>query len=248
MNDIVEKLQDYSMTELKKIAEIMQIHIRRSKKEMIDDICLCLKEYLSYKKDKIDRYIRKEKLGEGKEGTTYLVLDKKNKEYAMKTFRPGKSIDTLKREYYLQKKAGDMGVSPKVHNYDIVSKYIVMDKMDGHLYSLVAKKQKGKLKKEQQLRILEIFDKLDQAEVFHNDPNLANYMYKGDTIYIIDFGFSKEITSSLVKKLGTPRPNGVLMVIGLILKLREEGFDAYSYKYLKKRLNKEQLKKYDLED
>lgn len=247
MNELFDKLQEYTMIDLKKIAETMQIPVRRSKKEMIDDILSELKEYIAYKKDKLDRYIKKEKLGEGKEGTTYLITDKKNNEYAMKTFRSGKSINTLKKEYYLQKKAGDVEASPKVYNYDIVSKYIIMDKMDGHLYSLVAKKQKGKLKKEQQLRILEIFDKLDQAQVFHNDPNLANYMYKGDRIYIIDFGFAKEITPSLIKKLGTSRPNGVLMVIGLILKLKEEGFDSYSYKYLKKRLSKDQLKKYDLE-
>lgn len=243
---VIEKLESLSFSELKKIAEKMDIIPKKSKKDTIIQLNEAFSEYLEYKRKKIDKYEKKEKLGEGKEGTTYLVVDKKGRKFAMKTFRSAKSSNSLRREYNLQKKAASVGISPEVYDYDTVSKYIVMERMDGHLYDLAINKQKKRLKKNQQLRIIEIFDKLDSIKVFHDDANLANYMYRGDTLYIIDFGFGKEITPSLVKKLKTDRPNGTLMIIGLILKLKEENFDSYSYKYLQKRLTEEERKRYGI--
>jgi predicted Ser/Thr protein kinase len=240
------RLEKYTLPELKKMAQRMDLPMRRSRAEMIKDISIAFTEYEEYKHEKLDKYTRYEQLGEkGKEGITYLVRDKHGKEYAMKTFRKEKSSKTLKMEYALQKKASKKNITPRVYDYDTVSKYIVMAKMDSHLYEQL-EKDKGILQKKQQERILEIFKKLDEAGVFHGDANLLNYMLKDGEIYIIDFGFSKEITPKLMKKLGSDRPNYHLMTIGLILKLKEMNMPEKSYKYLLKALPDQYKKKYGL--
>ena len=239
------KLEKYSLPELKKMALDMDLQMRRSKGEMIKDITAAFKEYEEYKREKIDKYKRCEQLGDkGKEGTTFLVKDRNGREFAMKTFRREKSSLTLKREFLLQKKASRKNITPRVYEYDTVSKYIVMEKMDRHLYDEI--KKRGMLCKKYQERILEIFDKLDDAGVFHGDANILNYMIKDGEVYIIDFGFSKEITPRVLKKLETSRPNYHLMTIGLILKLKELSLEEKSYRYLKKALPVEYILKYKL--
>jgi predicted unusual protein kinase regulating ubiquinone biosynthesis (AarF/ABC1/UbiB family) len=84
----------------------------------------------------------------------------------------------------------------------------------------------------QQKQILDIFNKLDEINVFHGDSNLLNYMLKNDQIYIIDFGMSKMIDDKLKKKLKENRPNFTLMNLGFILKLKELKCPDSSYKYL----------------
>ena len=121
-----------------------------------------------------------------------------------------------------------------------------MEKMDTHLVD-VMKKQKGNLKRSQQYEILNIFEKLDEVGVFHGDSNILNYMIKGDKIYIIDFGFSKEINERLVKKLGTSTPNIRIMTLGLVLKLREMNYPPSSWKYLKRRLSNDEIEKFQIE-
>lgn len=234
------QLENYSYLELKEIAQNMDLTIRRSKTGLIDEITKAFKEYEAYKKDKLDRYKRKEQLGErGKEGTTYLVVSNNNNQYAMKTFRKQKSSTTLCKEAELQKMVADVGVAPNVIDIDTVSKYIVMERMDYHLIDVI-KKQNGNLTKQQQKDILSIYKKLDKAKVFHGDTNLMNYMYKDNKLYIIDFGMAKEITTALIKKLGTDEPNTHIMTLGLALKLRELGFPSSSYDYIVKHLSEEQ--------
>jgi predicted Ser/Thr protein kinase len=224
----------------------MDLQHRRTKEDMLKDIKQAFNEYEEYKKEKLDKYTRYEQLGDqGKEGTTYLVRDKFKNEYAMKTFRKTKASSTLKKEYSLQRKAGKGGVAPRVYTYDTVSKYIVMDKMDGHLYSYLDK-HSGILPKRYQERILEIFRILDEIGIFHNDCNICNYMLRDKEIYLIDYGFAKEITPSLIKKLKTDKPNSTLMLIGFILKLKEKKVPEKSYKYLLKNLSKEDIAKYKL--
>jgi predicted Ser/Thr protein kinase len=228
------------------MADKMDLPARRSKTEMIEDISTAFSEYEEYKKEKVDKYIRHKQLGEkGKEGTTYLVTDHHGKEFAMKTFRKTKSSDRLHKEYSLQKKAAKAGVAPRVYDYDTVSKWILMEKMDKHLHDQI-EEEKGVLHKRHQLRLLEIFKKLDEVGVFHNDANVCNYMIKRDEIYLIDYGFAKEITPKLKKKLGTEHPNGRLMLIGLILKLKEMKLPEKSYKYLLQEVNKEDKAKFGL--
>lgn len=235
-----EQLGYYSYTELKKMAMDMGLAIRRSKDNLIVDITKAFKEYETYKKNKIDKYIRIKQLGEkGKEGTTYLVKTVNGIEYAMKTFRKQKSSATMCKEADLQKMAADLGVSPNVFDIDTVSKYIVMEKMDVHLLDKMEKQGKT-LTSEQQRQIINIYKKLDKAGVFHGDVNLLNYMYKGNKLYIIDFGMAREITTGLVKKLGTTTPNIHIMTLGFALKLRDMNYPSSSYEYIIKYLTEEQ--------
>lgn len=239
------KLQQYSYSELKDIAENMGLTIRRSKANLIEDIKIAFKEYESYKKDKLDKYKKGQQLGEkGKEGTTYLVTTNNGKTYAMKTFRKQKSSSTLQKEAELQKLAADVGVSPNVIDIDTVSKYIVMEKMDRHLIYQI-EKQNRTVTRSQQRQIISIYQKLDKAGVFHGDANLLNYMYKGDDLYIIDFGMAKPITTALKKRLGTDNPNMHIMTLGLALKLREIGCPKSSYEYIVKYLSEEQRGQFD---
>jgi predicted Ser/Thr protein kinase len=240
-------LERSSFSDLKKMAKEMNLTTKKSKSEYIIDIQDAFKEYENYKTKKVDKYTRIRQLGnKGKEGITYLVRDNKEREFAMKTFRKTKSSNTLKNEYTLQKQAAKAGISPRVVEYDSVSKYIVMEKMDEHLVD-VMKKQKGNLSRGQQLQIIDIFKKLDDVKVFHADSNILNYMLKGKRIYLIDFGFSKEITPRLCKKLGTNHPNIRIMTLGFILKLKELNCPSSSWKYLRKEINEEEIEKFKIE-
>ena len=239
-------LEKLSFSELKKMAKDMDLETKRKKKEYITDIQKAFMEYEKYKKNKIDKYKKIKQLGnKGKEGITYLVKDDKDREFAMKTFRQSKSSNTLKTEYHFQKLSASVGISPRVVEYDSVSKYIVMEKMDEHLLDVI-KKQKGILNKSQQLQIIDIFKKLDSVKVFHGDSNLLNYMLKDNKIYIIDFGFSKEINPKFIKKIGEENPNITLMLIGFILKLKEMGFDMLCWKYLKQYVSQENIDKFKI--
>lgn len=233
------QLEKYTCSELKILAEKMDLRVYRGKSDLIRVITEALKEYEDYKKEKIDKYERFEQLGEkGKEGTTFLVRNREGKEYAMKTFRKQKSSKNLKKESELQKMAAAIGASPEVVEIDTVSKYIVMERMDTHLVDLI-KKQEG-LTKHQQKQIISIYKKLDRAQVFHGDANLLNYMCKGRKLYIIDFGMAKEITPNLIKKLGTETPNMQIMTVGLALKLKNLKYPKTSYSYILKHLSEDQ--------
>jgi len=240
------KLNSLNCTELKKIAQELDIPYRRDKNQMIQDITTCFQEYESYKQDKIDKYTKIKQLGwTGKEGTTYLVQNKAGEYYAMKTFRKQKSSATLQREAQLQKLVANLDAAPQVIDIDTVSKYLVMDKMDRHLLEVISK-QNNTLSKSYQKQIIVIYKKMDHAGVFHGDANLLNYMIKGKKLYIIDFGMAKEITSSLVNKLGTSTPNINIMTLGLILKLREMNCSMDSYNYLLQFLTNEQKNQFNL--
>lgn len=238
-------LEKYTLTELKDMAQEMDIKPRRNKKDMISDISSAFKEYEKYYNSKIKKYTKIKQIGKGDQGTTYIVEDKKKKQYAMKTFRKSKSSRTLEQEYKLQKIAAKAKIAPKVYDYDTISKYILMDVMDCHLIDLITK-QKGKLLKYQQKRILEIFRTLDEIKVFHGDANPANYMLKGKDIYLIDYGLAKPIDKKLEKKLKTSTPNMTLMLIGFILKLKGVNCPPSSYKYLLVNVSEKDKEKYSL--
>ena len=198
------------------------------------------------KRIKIDKYTRIKQLGnKGKEGTTYLISTKEGNEYAMKTFRKQKSSAKLLQEVKLQKIAAEADVSPKIIDVDTVSKYIIMEKMDHHLVDTIAK-NRGILSKNNQKQIISIYKKLDNANVFHGDANLLNYMFSDKKLYIIDFGMAKEITNSLTKKLGTSTPNMNIMTLGLVLKLKELKSPPESYDYLCKFLSIEQRRQFSI--
>lgn len=241
---IEEKLSKMSSKQLKELCEQLDLPTSSKKAEMNSSIMNAVKELDTYKKEKVERYKRIEKLGSGKEGTTYLVEERDTKiRYAMKVFKAQKSHNRLKTEALMLKRASKVGISPMLVDIDIVSKYIVMELMDGHLIDLITK-QKGKLKEKQQERIIEIFEALDKIKIFHGDINMRNYMYKGEQIYIIDFGMSKEIDGKFIAKHNILSPNIELMLIGFILKLKEASCPSSSYKHLLKALPKSIANKY----
>ena len=70
---------------------------------------------------------------------------------------------------------------------------------------------------------------------------------KDNKIYIIDFGFSKEINQKFIKKVGAENPNVTLMLIGFILKLKELNFDNLCWKYLKQYVSQENIDKFKID-
>jgi predicted Ser/Thr protein kinase len=233
-------LNNCNFSDLKKMAKDMGLTTKKSKSEYIIDIQLAFKEYETYKKNKIDKYTRIKQIGnKGKQSIIYEVTNNKNNIFAMKTFKKNKSSNHLKIEYNLQKKASSIDIAPKVIEYDSVSKYIVMEKMDEHLLDVI--QHQGTLTKTQQLRILEIFKELDNIGIFHSNPNINNYMIKDNKIYIIDFGSATEINTKLIKLLGTNTPNTKIMTLELINTLIRLSLPSSSWKYLKKILNDEDI-------
>jgi predicted Ser/Thr protein kinase len=239
-------LKKKNLNQLREIAEKMDISsVNLNRKELLDEIIKCFKEYEEYKKDIIKKYDCRGKIGNtGKDGITYLVK-KNGVEYAMKTFRDRKSVNSITKESQFQKNASMVGISPKIYEVNLVDNYIVMDKMDRHLVDVI-KEQGGILNEMQQRQIINIFKKLDEIKIFHGDSNILNYMCKGQLIYMIDFGMSKAIDSKMIRKLGTDRPNYELMNIGFILKLKELKFDKKSYNYLVQHVSKDNINKYKI--
>lgn len=235
-----------SMSELINIANDLDIKTYKNKTELISKILKCFHEFEQYQKNSINKYEILNQLGNiGKEGITYLVKKDKNT-YAMKTFNKKKSIKNIQKEAILQQKASELSIAPKIYEVDLVNNYIIMEKMDCHLVDIM-KKQNGDLTEIQQKQIINLFQKLDESKVFHGDSNILNYMYKGQLIYIIDFGMSDEINEKLIKKLQSNKPNYEIMNLGFILKLKELKCPQSAYKYLLKHVSKENKIKYGLE-
>ena len=192
------------------------------------------------------KYTKYEQLGNtGKEGVTYLVRNENGDEYAMKTFKKTKSSSRLQNEADLQIIASQYEVSPKIIEINTEEKYIVMEKLDKHLFD-VMKKQNGNLTKLQQQQIIKLYKNLDKAGVFHGDSNILNYMFKEKKLYMIDFGMSKYIDDNLFKKVGTRNPNLDLMTLGFILKLKELKCPETSYSYLLTHVSESDREKYKL--
>ena len=241
-----EEINTFSISRLKEIASRINIDPNQTKKELAQKIINLLKKESIQKQKTVSKYNKKEQLGEkGKEGRTFLVIDKFNCEYAMKTFRSNKSPDKITLEVSLQRKCSDKKISPKVIDFDLVNKYIVMEKMDYHLFDEI-KLNNGVLSFARQKELIDIFNKLDKVQVFHGDANILNYMVKNNKLYIIDFGMSKEITPELKKKLKTNNPNYQLMLLGFILKLKDMNCPIESYSLLKTHLSKDTISSYKI--
>lgn len=216
-----DKLEKFKISELRRLSQSMDLYpTRKDTNGYIEVIKKAFKEYEQYKHNKIDRYIRIKQLGnKGKEGTVYLVEDTyTGNRYAMKCFRKNKSSKNLLREVALQDRASTMGVCPKIIDYDTISKYIVMEYLDHNLYDML-KKRNGLLSQNYQKQMISIFTKLDKIGIFHNDASPLNFMIHNKKLYIIDFGYAKEINIDLIRKHDTKRPNLKFMPLGFILKM-----------------------------
>jgi len=181
-------------------------------------------------------------LGNGKEGIVYTLLIR-GREYAVKQFKPKKSLNKLQIEANLQQKAAKIGISPKVRECNLEKKYIRMDKLDTSLYQIMKKRQ-GRLSIKRQKEIMNLANELDRIKVFHGDPNPANFMVKGDKLYIIDYGFAQPIDEKLIKKYSTKTPNRKYMIWGFLLKCRECFGEGINYSYLRTCLPKKTREKF----
>ena len=174
------------------------------------------------KKSNDGKYTIVNQLGSpGKEGTTFLVATKKGDEFAMKKFAMKKSVQTLQKEANYQKIVAKHGLAPKIKEVNEEYKYIVMEKLDRNLFDIV-KKHNGEIPDNIQRKIIQVISGLDDTGVFHGDPNPANFMLKGSDMYMIDYGFAKNIDDNLIKKFETTTPNQKFMIVGLILKIKRD--------------------------
>ena len=244
-------MNDFTRNELFDIAKSLKIekYTTFSKQELINAISKQLsmkKEDESYKRISKNKYKTQEQLGNtGKDAKTYRVTDKFGNEYAMKVFKKTKSGKKISEEVALQKVCSNADISPKIIDYDTENKFIVMEKMDGHIFDVIHK-QYGIITEDQQKQVIRLFKTLDKIHVFHGDANLMNYMYRGSKLYIIDFGYGKEIDDAQIKKLGTSTPNMEIMLLGFVMKLKDMRCPSESYSYLVKFLSPEKRSTYNL--
>lgn len=157
---------------------------------------------------------------DGKDGRTYLVQPHGSaRKMAMKVFHRHKSESEFEREIVCHTIAMEMGVAPEMYDFDYDHRYIVMKRLGETLFDRM--KQEGRLPVRDQKRIVQLFQRLDEGGVFHNDPNPLNFMYdaRGD-IYLIDYGFSRTINERDVRRYGKS-PNVVAMTFGLLLHLKK---------------------------
>jgi len=211
----LEDLKTKNKSELIEISQKYKIDTKRkAKKEIIEEI---VDKYYQKKKSK---YTQLNQLGKsGKEGTVYLVKHR-NKEYALKQFRDHKVPGNIQKEAEIQQKCAKHGISPNIKEVNTHCKYIVMDKMDYSLLDLI-KKYNGRIPKKYQQEIIKLIAMLDKIKVFHGDPNPSNFMIRGKQLYLIDYGFAKEIDDKLNEKHGTKELNKHFMIVGLLIQLKQ---------------------------
>jgi tRNA A-37 threonylcarbamoyl transferase component Bud32 len=227
------QLETMSVKELREIMKTLDLENRRSRDDMITDI----------RKERDEQYIRHEQLGDaGKDAVTYLVKVG-GKKYAMKTFKKRKSSKQIQVEVDLQLLVHEANACPRIIDYDLERKYIVMDKLERHLIDITGKKE---ISLDHQKQLIKLYQKMDDIGVFHGDPNPLNYMIKGKKLFVIDFGMSKKITPAFIKKMGTDSPNEEIMTLAMVLKLKNMNYPASSYSYLLDFIDKDYRKKLKL--
>ena len=250
-------MDKYTVKELRKMAEcknirgkskmrkqelinsILQIKTVKNKEEIFNDIIDDLT-------GDINNYIKIRQLGKkGKEGTAFLVVNiNTNKKYAMKTFKKRKSSKTLFQEIKFQHIASKENISPKIYDYNLDEKWFVMDLMDRTLLD-VLEEQKSILTLDQQHQILNLFDKLDNIGIVHNDANPLNFMEKNGKFYLIDFGFAKNKNHSSFSNIGDT-PNRKIMPVGLVIWLKKFNIDYSKWTYFISQFEEEYVKKFDI--
>lgn len=195
-----------------------------------------IKNYID--SNNIEKYRKIEKIGEGRDGIVYVVRNLFGKKYAMKCFKKDKSRSMIKKEYDMQDICSGFGICPKTIDINLEKKYFIMELYDLPLFKLI-EKQNGVLSKTHQKQLVFIYETLDKIKIFHNDPNISNYMIKDDKVYIIDFGMSKNINKNLIDSYNTQDLNMIFMLMGFIINLKKTNCPPQSYEYLSKFLSDE---------
>ena len=148
----------------------------------------------------------------GSEGKDGYVCKVTNDEISavMKIFKNKKSIKKIRKEIEYYKITSNANLSPIIlSNWEIEdnSKCFIMQPMKRTLLEIV-KQQNNKLTPEQIERLLYLYTKLSELKILHNDSNILRNIMEGydGKLYLIDFGFSKNITKKVFSEQG-PNPN-----------------------------------------
>ena len=189
----------------------------------------------------MEKYRIIEKIGEGRDGLVYVVKNLYGKKYAMKCFKKDKSRNVIKKEYDMQDICSEYKICPKTIDLNLDKKYFIMELYDSPLFKLI-EQNNGILSEKHQKQIIHIYETLDKIKIFHNDPNISNYMIKDNNVYIIDFGMSKNINRSLIQSHNTEHLNIVYMLMGFIINLKKSNCPKQSYQFLSKFLSDENKK------
>lgn len=220
-----------SFYQLKNIAEDFGIDSYNKNKPELYRILLAY--FSEQEKELVPKceYKRIKQIGQG-DGNSKVYLTKKGrKDCVMKIFKSSIKPSEIKKEVQYQNKA--VGISPKIIDVDYKDKFVVMEKMDSHVVDYITE-MKGNFPIKHQKRLIEIFTTLDEKKIYQADPNLLNYMLKNDKVYMIDFGMCKPINTTLVKKLGTSKPNMKYTLLAFVCKLKEGNCNPKSYSHLLK--------------
>lgn len=233
-------LKTLSLDDLRKKGEKIGIKVEGVGKK---DLISLIEKEIAQRKKNLDKYEIKQQLGlKGKDGKTFLVVDKFGYEYAMKQFRKNKSTEGIIKEVQFQRRCSENHLSPKIIDVDIKNKFIVMEKMDYHLLEEI-NASGGLLSEKRQKELVTLLKEMDRICVFQGDANLLNYMIKNDRLFVIDFGLAKEIDARLQKTTGTVTPNLKLMLLAFVIKLKESNAKQESFSFLKKFLSDEDKQK-----
>lgn len=227
-------------TKLKEISKLYEINDNNLNEEEI------IKKIRKKLKFNGEKYAKICQLGvKGKDANVFMVINKKNKVYAMKKFRQNKSKDKFMNEIKLQKLASRHGITPQIIDYNTDKRYIIMELLDNNLLDIIQDNE-GKITDKLQKDIINIIKNLDKIKIFHGDPNPLNFMTRDNTLYIIDFGFSQKINKDLIKKYQTPYINLKFMILGLLLKLQELFGTNNRHLYLRKYIELEDRNKFKI--
>lgn len=153
----------------------------------------------------------------GKDGKIFEV----NRDCVKKVFRRNKNPQEIIRECEFQRRAAKASLAPpivRVDQDDTGHYYIVMQKMNHTLMDEIRKQ--NDLSEKWQREMIRILHTLDKMHIFHGDISPLNFMVYGNKLYIIDFGMSREMDDSFVKKFGR-HANTTLGITAFIMRLRE---------------------------
>ena len=108
-----------------------------------------------------------------------------------KKYKKNALIPFMRELYvYLLAKQKKLNYIPKLLNYDIEKKILVIENVGISIYDLC---KKTKCNKDDFLPgIKEIYHKLIDLGIYHNDIHDENFLYKNNKIFLVDFGRATE--------------------------------------------------------
>ena len=152
----------------------------------------------------------KASLAKGRQGTIYECwshqYDQGEENFILKEFKKGKSNKKFLNEIDCHRAAAEVGVAPQIIDFYVGGtgehgklSYIVMQKMDQTIFSYLTTRKK--LTEEQWGELKRLYEKLDSANVLHNDSNPMNLMVKFKPVprlFILDYGMSGRRSGNMV--------------------------------------------------